>query len=132
MAAGNSTKPSKPPLPYPEYPLRRHATGRWHKYAKSKMWYFTGSAEEALAKWLAVRQSSLDECQWRVAQCETLMEDVTCELANRLARASPSVSLWRLVGATSQHCAGRLATLFQPVALLLGDGMHADRCRLSS
>jgi len=55
MARANSTRGRPSGKPYPEFPLSRHATGRWVKKIRGKHYYFAGTWQEALAEYQRVR-----------------------------------------------------------------------------
>ena len=60
----NSTRSTKPSKPRPDFPLYRHATGRWAKKIRGKLHYFGKIAEDpdgkaALDKWLKDKDALL-------------------------------------------------------------------------
>lgn len=46
-----------PKKPHPDYPLTPRADGRWCKRVNKRVYYFTGTAQEALTEWLRVKDS---------------------------------------------------------------------------
>lgn len=53
-----SRKPS-PAKPHKDFPLTPRGDGRWCKKVRGKLHYFVGTADEALAEWLRVRDDLL-------------------------------------------------------------------------
>ena len=54
MSKDHPTAPAKPSKPYPDFPLFPHATGRWAKKIRGKMYYFGpwDDPDGALTKYL--------------------------------------------------------------------------------
>ena len=55
----NSTARSRSRKPHNDFPLTARADGRWCKKVRGKVHIFTGTADEALAEWLRVKDDLL-------------------------------------------------------------------------
>jgi integrase len=55
----HSTRAAVSRKPHPDFPLTPRGDGRWCKKIKGKLYYFRGTAEEALAEWLRVKDDLL-------------------------------------------------------------------------
>lgn len=51
----HSTAAALPQKPHPDFPLTPRADGRWCKRINGRLRYISGTADEALAEWLRVK-----------------------------------------------------------------------------